>query len=64
MHCIECDKDCAMKYERNADIQTPCLVCVRGESMPEPECWKCIKGDCHFVEREKDVNNAELQRLF
>ena len=62
MHCIECDKDCAMKYERNMDIQTPCFVCVHGENMPEPECWKCIKGDCHFVERITDENR--VQRLF
>lgn len=61
MHCIECNKDCAMKYEKYMNIQTPCFVCVRGENMPEPECWKCIKGECHFKERESnDTTGARI----
>ena len=43
-----------MKYEKYMNIQTPCFVCARGERMPEPECWKCIKGECHFVERDAE----------
>lgn len=64
MHCIECDKDCQMKYERYMDIQTPCLVCARGLDMPQPECWKCIKGDCQWEERDEHERDIKLQELF
>lgn len=64
MHCIECDKDCPMHTERYMDIQTPCTVCARGMDMPQSECWKCIKGECHFIEREDGERSLELQKLF
>lgn len=63
MHCIECDKDCPMKYERNADIQTPCYVCIRKPIMPTPECWECARGNCKF-EEYRNGDNTQLQRLF
>ena len=54
MFCIECTKDCAMKYEKYMDIQTPCLVCIRGPEPATAECKKCINGDCQFMERTKN----------
>lgn len=54
MFCIECKKDCPMKTEKYMDIRTPCFVCARGEQMPTAECRKCIKGECHFVERDAE----------
>ena len=57
MFCIECSKDCAMKYEKYMSIKTPCLVCARGAEMPSAECWKCARGECHFI--DKDDANGE-----
>lgn len=64
MHCIECNEDCAMKYERYMDVQTPCLVCARAKDMPTPECWKCIKGECQFIEGDDYERNLVLQKLY
>ena len=54
MFCIECKKECPMHTEKYMDVQTPCFVCVHGENIPESECRKCIKGECHFVERDAE----------
>lgn len=53
MNCFSCEKDCVMKYEKHMN-ETPCRVCARGENMPTPECWKCIRNEneCYFVERD------------
>lgn len=64
MHCIECDKDCPMHTERYMDVQTPCTVCARGMDMPQPECWKCIKGNCQWKERDEHERNLNVQELF
>lgn len=63
MNCFTCNKDCPMKTEKYMDV-TPCRVCARGDNMPTPECWQCIRveNECYFVERITDENR--VQRLF